>query len=251
MAQTRLAAKNLLALLLCLASAGAVLDLAPALAQAAPDWAAVETVEVQAPPGPALWHVTRGESEVWILATVGPMPTGLTWNRSLLNELIDGAHAVLMPPRASIGLFEGAWLLLTNGSKLSLPRGQSLEATLPGNLRDHLVAVRSALGRDEARYRTDSPARAAWRLQSDFQDKTKLSGAEPRRIVTQIARAKHVPLTPIAQYDVVDAIKDVLNLSPAQQQACLAEELEDIDRLAAHGAAAAQAWAVGDLNTMK
>src|SRR6185312_15868712 len=112
-----------------------------ALAQSAPDWARIETVEVQAPPGPAMWHVTRGDSEVWILGTVGAMPSDLAWNRQALAELIEGARTVLMPPRASIGILEGAWLLLTNGSKLSLPRGQSLEATLPEPLRAHFVAV--------------------------------------------------------------------------------------------------------------
>ena len=228
----------------------------PAAAQpqqqpAQPDWSQIETVEVNAPPGPALWHVTRGASEVWILATVGPMPSDLNWNRSTLNEVIAGAHAVLMPPRASVGILEGAWFLITNGSKLSLPSGQSLEATLPENLRAHFVKVRTAIGESESRYRTDTAMRAAWRLQFDFQDKTKLYGYEPRHSVEEAASKAHVPITPIARYDIIDALKDVLKLSPAQQQACLAEEVEDIDRLAAHAAPAAKAWAVGDLKGMK
>ena len=53
----------------------------------AENWGAPEIVEVQAAPGPAVWHLTRGDSEVWILGTVGSMPDGLTWNKNYLGEL--------------------------------------------------------------------------------------------------------------------------------------------------------------------
>src|SRR5215472_6824458 len=66
-------------------------------------WGAPEIVEVQAEPGPAVWHLTRGDSEVWILGTVGAMPDGLKWNKDYLAGLLEGARAILMPPRTSIG----------------------------------------------------------------------------------------------------------------------------------------------------
>jgi len=223
----------------------------PAAAEPAPDWSQIETVEVNAPPGPALWHLTRGQSEVWILATVGPMPSDLNWNRGTLNDLVVGARAVMMPPRASIGILEGAWLLISYGGRLSLPRGQSLEPSLPPALRERFVGLRNKIGESESHYRTDTPLRAAWRLQFDFQDTYKLNGYEPRHSVEEAARKARVPVTPIARYEIADAIKDVLKLSPAQQQVCLAEEVEDLDRLATHAAPAAKAWAVGDLKTMK
>src|ERR1700744_4185767 len=102
----------------------------PAAQTPAQNWGAPEIVEMQAAPGPAGGHLTRGDSEVWILGTVGAMPDGLVWNKNYLAALLDGARAILMPPRPSIGVFEGAWFLLTNGSKFSLPRGQSLEPSL-------------------------------------------------------------------------------------------------------------------------
>jgi uncharacterized protein YbaP (TraB family) len=237
--------KGLLVLMFCLAPLGAGAQ------QQEPNWASVETVEVQAPPGPALWHIARGNSEVWVLGTVGAMPSDLNWNRNALADLITGARAILMPPRPSIGILEGAWFLITNGSKLSLPHGQTLEGNLPEALRKHFIATRTAIGRDEGRYRTDTPLRAAWRLQYDFQDKTKLYNYEPRHSIETLASQKHVPIAPIAKYEILDAVKDVLKLNPAQQQACLAEEVEDIDRLSAHASAAAKAWAVGDLKTVK
>ena len=62
-----------------------------------PEWAEFETVHTEVRPGPAVWHVTRGDSEVWILGTIGALPKNLTWNKEYLSELIDGARVVLRP----------------------------------------------------------------------------------------------------------------------------------------------------------
>ena len=215
------------------------------------NWGTPEVVEVEAKPGPAVWHLTRGDSEVWILGTVGAMPDGLKWNKDYLAELLDGARAIVMPPRPSIGLFEGAWFLLTNGSKFSLPRGQSLEATLPADIEPRFAAVREKLGRDVEHYRTDTPLRAALRIQEDVQDKLDLSRDEPRDTIRRLASSKHVPSAPVAKYEVLDAARDVLKLTPEQQQVCLGQSVDDADWDLGHAKAAADAWTVGDIRAVK
>ena len=214
-------------------------------------WGAPEIVEVEAQPGPAVWHLMRGSSEVWILGTVGAMPDGLKWNKDYLAELLDGANAIMLPPRPSIGVFEGAWFLIKNGSKFSLPRGQSLEPSLSPELRARFVALREKLGEDEGRYRTDTPLRAALRLFQDVSDKLDLTRDEPRDTISRLARAKHVSSAPIARYEVLDAAEDVLKLDPAQQKVCLAQTVEDVDRAFSHAIPAAEAWAVGDVRGVK
>jgi hypothetical protein len=236
---------------LVLSIAALSLDAAAQETRPAENWAAPEIVEVQAAPGPAVWHLTRGDSEVWILGTVGSMPDGLTWNKNYLGELLDGARAILLPPRPSIGVFEGAWFLITNGSKFSLPRGQSLEPSLSAELRARFIATREHLGQDENRYKTDTPLRAALRLQQDLQDKLDLTRDEPRDTIDRLARTKHVPSAPIARYEVLDAAEDVLKLNPEQQRVCLAQSVEDVDRQIVHAVPAAQAWAIGDLKDLK
>lgn len=212
---------------------------------------APEIVEVQARPGPAVWHLTRGDSEVWLLGTVDAMPDSLKWNKDYLAELLDGARAILMPPRPSLGLFEEAWFLLTNGSKLSLPRGQTLDAILPADLDARFAATRERLGRAQGHYRTDTPLRAALRLEEDVQDKLSLTRDEPSDTIRKLARDKHVPLAPIARYEVFDAARDMLKLTSAEQQICLSESVEDANWELSHAAPAAQAWAVGDLTALK
>lgn len=240
---------GLLTLAICVLSAGAIAQTEQA--RPAENWGTPEVVEVHAQPGPAVWHLTRGDSEVWILGTVGSMPDDLTWNKDYLGELLDGARAILLPPRPSIGVFEGAWFLITNGSKFSLPRGQALESSLSEALRARFIATRERLGEKESRYRTDTPLRAALRLQQDLQDKLDLTRSEPRDTIARLARTKHVPATPIARYEVLDAAEDVLKLDPAQQRVCLEQSVEDVDRQFSHAVAAAQAWAIGDIRNVK
>jgi len=217
----------------------------------AENWGTPEVVEVKAAPGPAVWHLTRGDSEVWILGTVGGMPDGLKWNKEYLAELLDGTRAILLPPRPSVGVFEGAWFLLTNGSKFSLPKGQTLEASLSPELRARFVATREQLDQKESRYRTDTPLRAALRLSQDLQDKLDLTRDEPRDTLSRLARAKNVPSKPIARYEVLDAAEDVLKLNLEQQRVCLAQSVEDIDRQLTHAIPAAEAWAIGDIRNVK
>jgi len=210
-----------------------------------------ETVEVKAAPGPAVWHLTRGDSEVWILGTIGTLPRDLEWNKAYLSDLLEGARAIVMPPRPSIGILEGAWFLIVNGSKLSLPRGQALEAILSDDLRARFIATRTRLDESDSHYRTDTPIRAAIRLQQDFRDKVKLSGREPNSTIASLARSKRVASAPIARIEVLDAARDVLRLNIAQQSVCLGQSVEDVDHQSVHADIAARAWAIGDIKTVK
>ena len=72
----------------------------PAEQTPAQNWGAPEIVEVQAAPGPAVWHLTRGDSEVWILGTVGAMPdSGVTGS---LKPLYDVLPFVDTPSRKEL-----------------------------------------------------------------------------------------------------------------------------------------------------
>jgi len=227
-----------------------------AAAQTVSDWAEIESVEVRERPGPALWHLTRGNSpnnfsEVWLLGMAGALPKDLDWNKQYVSELLDGSRAILMPPKADIALTDIAWFLIWHGSELSLPRGQRLEETLPVDLRARFVAVRDTVSGDADDYHTDIPIRAAMRLQQDLRKKADLSFGEPRDTVESLARRKRIPMAPVTRFAAMDAVREVLKLTPSQQQACLAQALEDVDWARGHADKAARAWAVGDIKTVK
>jgi hypothetical protein len=221
------------------------------VAQTTADWAQIEAVEVKARPGPAVWHLTRGNSEVWILGLIGAMPKDLDWNKQYLSDLLDGAHAILMPPKANVSFVDVGWFLIMHGGELSLPRGQSLDASLPEALRVRFAAARAAVGGDAEDYRTDIPIRAAIRLQQDLMKKAALSGREPRETIDDLATHKRIPSKPVSRFEAMDAVRDILKLTLPQQQACLAQAVEDANWGVAHAVPAARAWAVGDVQGVK
>jgi uncharacterized protein YbaP (TraB family) len=215
----------------------------PEAAKAPEEWAEIESVTVKGEPGPAVWRLTRGASEVWILGMVGPLPRDMEWNRATVADTLDGARALLLPPSADVNLVDVAWFLLRHGSELSLPRGQRLEDTLPPDLRTRFTAAITAIGADAENYRTDIPIRAAVRLSQDFQKKAALGYREPRATVESLASRKRISTVPVYRFEVMDAVRDLLKLTPDQQRACLSQAVEDVTWARAHALAAARAWA--------
>jgi len=175
----------------------------------------------------------------------------LDWNKQYLSELLDGARDVLMPPKADIALTDIAWFLIWHGGELSLPRGQSLEQSLPADLRARFVAARDTVSGDVDDYRTDIPVRAAIRLQQDLRKKADLSFREPGRTIENLAYRKRIPYAPVTRFAAMDAVREVLKLPLPQQHACLAHALEDVTWALGHADTAARAWAVGDIKTVK
>lgn len=214
------------------------------------DWAP-ETIVVNAHRhGPLFWRVSRGDAEVWILATVGPMPEDIAWDHSGLAALLDGAKRVLLQPHAEIGVFEGAWFLLTQRSTLDLPNDAHLEDVLHASLKARFVAAREKLHRDADRYEDFLPAWAGFRLYGDFLHDTNLTGDEPTGTIKDLAHSKDIPVAPIATYPVLSIVKDVSNMPADASRACLRSALDDIEAEDAHQILAAKAWAIGDLGGM-
>jgi hypothetical protein len=214
------------------------------------DWTP-ETIVVDAHRhGPLFWRVSRGDAEVWILATVGPMPEDIAWDHSELATLLDGAKRVLLMPHAEVGVFEGAWFLLTQRSTLDLPNDAHLEDVLDASLKNRFVAAREKLHRDADRYEDFLPAWAGFRLYGDFLHDTNLTGNEPADTIKDLANSKDIPVAPIATYPVLSVVKDVSNMPPQASRACLRSALDDIEAEDAHQILAAKAWARGDLGGM-
>ncbi|MEI9990975.1 MAG: TraB/GumN family protein [Rhizomicrobium sp.] len=234
--------------------------LAVALTAAAPapspapiqDWSNIETVVVtpQAA-GPALWHIATATSEVWILPTVSPVPQDLAWDSKFVSDEIKGSKVLLLPPRATLGVFEGLWFWMTGMDALEQPDGTALEATLPEPLKNRFVAARTHIGEDADRYAKFLGGVAALRLEGDYFRFAKLTPNGPQRTVEAIAAHAGVPVRTTATYPAMDVIRDIPKMTAAAHLACLDFALKDIDTASAHAAAAAQAWADGDLAGVK
>ena len=212
------------------------------------DWSNVEVVTVTPErPGPAMWHIAKGNSEVWIVPTVSPVPKDLTWDTSGIADVLKGAKGLLLPPRASIGLAEGLWFLMWHRDTLEQPDGVKLESTLPEKTRERFIAARTRIGQDADRYEDYLGGIAALRLESDTFKFLNMTQGGPQRTIEKIASSNGVPSHATATYSAMDVVNDVPSMGPQAHVACMNYALSDIDVLTAHAARAAAAWARGDV----
>ncbi|HEY5339302.1 MAG TPA: TraB/GumN family protein [Rhizomicrobium sp.] len=227
---------------------------AAATAQNAPvqDWSNIETVTVIAPkPGPALWHIVQNGSDVWILATVSPMPKDLQWNSAALEDIISGANHVYLAPQLTAGLLETSWFLLTGLHKIKLPDDQTLQTTLPPDLQARRAAWLAKIKADADTDERYQPAMAAVDLEAMFRNRTGLDGEEADSRIEKLADKADVEAKPLATYEMMPIVDEIPSLNAQSENICMKDALDDIDTQAAHADAAARAWAVGDLAGVK
>jgi len=244
--------RTLLALaFFCLPIAAAAQPAPDALPPPVPVWGEIETVESSVLPGPALWHITRGDSEVWILGLIGQLPKGITWNKEPLAELLQGSRAMILPPSAKVDLLEVAWFFIGNCCSLfRLDRGK-LDDFLPEPTRMRLASLRESVGGDSKLYQGDEPFGAAQRLSRDFTRKNDLEGEWLLGTLNKMASEKDVKREPAFQFDPVVLIREAVKLTPQQQRPCLDAAMEDVERQKVHARAMAEAWVVGDIRNVK
>jgi uncharacterized protein YbaP (TraB family) len=215
------------------------------------DWTDVETVVVTAPTqAPAVWHIKKGDAEIFLIGMPGPTPAKLAWNRKPIADLVAGAREVLTPAEANVGPFEGSWFLLTHRGLLSLPDDQKLEETLPPDLKARFAAARTALTLDADHFDDDTPILAAWKLQANFNEQHKL-GPGALFAIRKIASDKDVPMHPVGEYGALGMLKELMRLPQDQQCACLAASIGDLEARTVHAGPEAEAWAIGDIKALK
>jgi hypothetical protein len=216
------------------------------------DWSNIETVVVTAHvPGPPMWHVRKGGAEVVLIGIVDPLPKDLDWNTDGVRAALKGASELLLPPKASAGLFEVLWLLAWHSDALYLPGGTTVESTLPPELRARFIAARDRIHGDAGRYSGLRPPLAALRLEGDVLKTQGLTMDEPAAALRRLARDGGVPSRFVADYEAIPMLKQLPGMPQAANDACVKAALDDIDAVSAHAAAAAHAWASSDLAGIK
>jgi hypothetical protein len=201
-------------------------------------------------PGPAMWRVTRGDSEVVIVGALSPLPHALQWNESRVQRALDGSAALFLPPdRARVGLFGAVGMVLRLGA-LRPPHGD-MEAGLSPALRARFDQTIGRLHLDPRRYRNWKPAVAGLLLVGDFRRAAGLSNDKPGTTIARMARASGAQVRTVGTLDAKPLFDAAARMSDTQNQACLSAALDDVAYEEAHAHPAAEAWAVGDLRGVR
>jgi uncharacterized protein YbaP (TraB family) len=210
----------------------------------------VEELEVVAKlPGPALWRARGEGAEVIILGGVTPLPHSLVWDTSRVEQALDGARQLLIPPRPKVGVFDGLGLLL--GGTGRFKDKETLEAELGEPLRARFAAARTAARKEPSRYEKWKPQVAGFLLVNDFRDAAGLSSAKPASTLTKLAKAKGVPVRSVGDFRLVPLAKEAAKLDKAASVACLQDAVSQVEIEARDAQALAAAWAEGDLRGVR
>ena len=204
-------------------------------------------VKGRSAPGPVLWHISSGDSQVIILGVLPVFPKKQVWQTTRVVNALRGARGLITPPAGSTGVGD-MWSLMT---KKGLPNHGALKDALPPALNSRYEAAARRAGVDIKDFAHDKPVWAGARLRREVLQRRGLSDDEPVQTVIGLAHRAGVPVRAAGRYDMGPMVKSVNAMNDAASQACLGFTLDDIDFDLDRAPVAARAWAIGDLATVR
>ncbi|MGH8190346.1 MAG: TraB/GumN family protein [Rhodanobacteraceae bacterium] len=210
-------------------------------------------------PGPGLWKVSHGAHVMWILGVVPTLPADIEWRPTQVDQAIAGSQTVLEAPGVKLKLdtnwFGKLFLLLPVYHAKRNPDGKTLKEVLPPAMVARWEAAKQRyFGNDRGieRYR---PILAAAKL---LKQALKANGLRGNGAVddTVAALAKQhgvkvvKPETTLEIRDPRKAVKAFAAQGP-DGIACLGLVLDVVDRQLPDFRARANAWATGDIATLR
>ena len=257
---------RLSAMSLLFALGGALPVLAQSVAGSAPpppvpanvaELAAVVVTGVQ--PGPGLWRVSRGDHVMWVLGTMSPVPQSMQWSSHDVDQIIGESQQVLKPPsvkfKADVGFFGKLFLLPSAYSARKNDDGRTLQQVLPPPVYARWQVLKQTyIGTDHGveRWRPLFAAQELYRKAIKANDLSRTGGIQ--NSIDELAK-RHGVEEVSTSYRVViehprEAIKAFQQSAP-RDVTCFIRTLDTIEQDMPAIRARANAWATGDLQTLR
>ncbi|HKE48193.1 MAG TPA: TraB/GumN family protein [Rhodanobacteraceae bacterium] len=212
-------------------------------------------------PGPGLWKVSSGDHVLWILGTLSPLPKDMRWKSHEVEDVIASAQEVLDPPRvkmdANVGFFGKMALLPALVGVRDNPDHKTLSDVVPPELYGRWLALKTKyFGAGRGRnIETWRPIFAAIELWNQAIKKAGLTRSDIAGDVVRDAakRAKLEAVTPTYTVEVDDPRAAVKEFKKGEMDdlECFRKTLDRIDSDLDAMAVRANAWATGDVATLR
>ena len=204
-------------------------------------------------PGPGMWRVAKDGHELWILATLQPLPKNMTWRSQAVEQRIANSQVVISPPRvdADIGFFRGLTLIPSLLRARKSPDGRTLEQILPHDLYIRWLALRvKYMGSNDDEHRR--PMLAALDLWLHALDQSGLTSNEVVwETIEKLAHKDRVPLQPvllnIKVADAKGAIRALDKIPQNAEIACFTKTVERLETDLQPMRQRANYWSLGDI----
>lgn len=210
-------------------------------------------------PGPRLWRVKHGDHVLHVLASVSPLPSGMSWDADYVQGVIARSQEYLPPPvlsiTANVGWFSGLRMLPAYLRMQKNPDGKRLQDVLPPALYTRWRGARERYALRDDDVEKKRPILAGQAL---YAAALKRSGLGGKPVVTPVLNAavkEHaVKITDsgirIKLDDPKQAMRDI-QAGDFNDVTCLRETLDSIDRELPLAVRRANAWATGDIATLR
>jgi len=250
--------KAVLTLFALTASKLAGADAAPLMSQPpVSDAQLAEVLVIGKQPGPGLWRISKGDHDLWVFATLTPLPKQMIWDATDIEKHIRESQAVLAPPRIDphIGFFRGLTLLPSLLRARHSPDGRTLEQVVPHDLYMRWLGLRvKYLGNSsDEKVR---PMLAALDLADHALDKEGLDDdPDIWRRIERISRQARVPIEPVVLDlkipDEKGYVRDLTQISTERELACLRSVVEHLEKDLPSLRARANLWSLGDVARLR
>lgn len=221
----------------------------------------LDSVEVVAgnQPGPRMWKIKKGGHVLHVLATVSPLPSGMSWDSAQVEGTIARSQEYISPPSlgitANVGWFSGMRLLPAYLRAKKNPGGVTLQQVLSPELYSRWSAAKARYLPKDKGIEKQRPMVAAEALYGAALKRTGLGGKPIVMPVIDAAVKRHqlkIVTTGIKVKidDPKQALKD-LQAGGFDDAKCLCETLDNIDQKLPDVARQANAWATGDVTALR
>ncbi|WP_046972101.1 TraB/GumN family protein [Dyella japonica] len=233
-----------------------------AYAQSVPTSGAVPTlapvVVTGVVPGPALWKVSKGDHVMWVLGLTSPVPKNMQWQSADVESRIAASQALLKLPSLEIGVHTSFYRSSMMPSARELgqnPHQQSLRDVLAPEVYQHWLALKAKYLGDNHRVEYMRPILAGRELYEAALKRYGLVDDDGLEHVVYKAANHHGVASINTSYQLLlkDPGQAVRSLSDTSMndQPCLGQVLDALDKGLAQTMARANAWATGDLATLR
>jgi hypothetical protein len=210
-------------------------------------------------PGPGLWKVTRGDHVLWILGVVSTLPAGIEWRSNQVAQAIAASQVVLESPGVKLKVdtnWFGKLFLLPAIYRAKRNRdGKTLHDVLPPPIYARWYYARARYFGDDYAIERYRPILAAGKLMKKAMQAHGLRGdGEVTDTVAALAKQHGVklvkPQTALEIREPRQAVKAFAASGP-DGIACLGVVLDAVDHQLPDFRARANAWATGDIETLR
>lgn len=198
--------------------------------------------------GPGMWHVHRGDANVWLLGSLSPLPRDITWRSKQVESVLESTSQVLVQKPIEISVPRILWMLIADRKYLMVGGGKKLKDVLPPDLHARFAAQRSKVADDADKWERYRPIIAAAFLQQAAFHQVNLSMRLDLGAALRILAKKHgVRVEEVKVAGVSDMLEALKTMQPETERICVEASLTTLESGLPRLVERAQAWTSGNV----